>query len=83
MTHFVGSDDDAAKSTGILDDSDRIDLFETFIHDACPADVRESCANKNLQRITCIYLPSNRALNRYYRDTVGIEQAASLKLVPI
>lgn len=52
MAHFVGSDDDAAKSTGIFDDSDRIDLLETFIHHACPADVRESCANKDLQRIS-------------------------------
>lgn len=54
MTHFVGSDDDAAKSAGIFDDSDRIDLFETFIHDTCPADVCESCANKALQRISCL-----------------------------
>jgi len=44
MTHFVRGDDNAAESAGVFDDSDRINFFETLIHDARSADVRESCA---------------------------------------
>jgi len=48
VADLVRSDDDTAKSAGILDDSDRIHLFEAFIHDTRPADVRESCAEETL-----------------------------------
>lgn len=46
MAHLVRSDNDTAESTGILDDSDRIHLLETFIHDARSANVGESCTQK-------------------------------------
>lgn len=48
VADLVRSDDDTAESAGIFDDSDRIHLLEALIHDARPADVRESCAEETV-----------------------------------
>lgn len=65
MAHFVGSDDNAAESAGIFDDGDRIDFFETLVHDTRSANVRESCGVGSfcssicIVGITCIEIQSN------------------------
>ena len=48
VADLMRSDDDTAESTGIFDDSDRIHLLKTLIHDARPTDVCESCAEETL-----------------------------------
>lgn len=42
MTDFVGSNNNSTKSAGVLDDSDRIHLFETLIYDTRSTHVRET-----------------------------------------
>ena len=42
MADFVGGDDDAGETAGVLDDGDAVDLLQAFVDDASATDVGES-----------------------------------------
>ena len=42
VADFVGGDDDAGETAGVLDDGDAVDLLQAFVDDASATDVGES-----------------------------------------
>lgn len=42
MTDFVSCDDDAAETTGVFNDGNTVDLFQSLVDDARSTNIRES-----------------------------------------